>query len=98
MDDVRPERDRLELRQPGITFTRDGLGTDPTQIEGPDDETVTYGYDAAGDLVSPSRTRTRTSRHFTYRPGHYLESILDPLDRPTTTLIEYHPDGRLDGR
>jgi RHS repeat-associated protein len=77
---------------PGIAFVRDGLGR-IKRIEGPDGKAVLYGYDAAGDLVSVTDQNGKVT-HFAYRSGHYLESVLDELNRPSSTL-EYHPDGRL---
>jgi YD repeat-containing protein len=66
---------------PGIDFTKDPEGR-ITEIEGPDDTTVTYTYDGAGDLVTVTDQNGHTTT-LDYIADHYLEDITDPLGRPS---------------
>jgi RHS repeat-associated protein len=83
-----------------ISFTRDPAnGNRITQIAGPDDgvngqdQHWTYGYNAAGQLVSV--TDPVTTVHYSYDPssGELLQST-DANNQPLTT-ITYTPDGRV---
>ncbi len=76
----------------GITFQRDGHGR-ITQITDPADKSLTYSYDAAGDLVTVIDREAATSR-FTYSSNHFLLSTQNPLGRQPIRN-EYDAAGRL---
>ena len=68
----------------GIAFERDAEGR-ITEIRDPMDVPMSYGYDAAGDLVSFTDRENHTSRYF-YSGDHLLEEIQDPRGiRPSAT-------------
>ena len=77
---------------PGVTFERDASGR-VTRAVGPDGEDILYGYDANGDLVSVTDQRNNVTT-LTYLADHFLDQVIDPLNRPFTTF-EYDADGRL---
>ena len=85
-------RDGVRSSQgPAIDFHRDAAGR-IDKITGPDGATTTYGYDAAGDLVSVTDERGKAIS-MTYFPGHYLDTVKDPSGTPMTRY-EY-TDGRM---
>ena len=77
-----------------IQFIRDPQGR-IKQIIDPDGNTVTYGYDAAGDLVSVTDQEDLTTQ-FTYldTPAHFLDEVIDPLGR-MASKTEYDENGRV---
>lgn len=78
----------------GIDFVRDGNGR-ITQINAPDGVSVSYGYNAAGDLISVTDDDGRVT-HFGYYtdPAHYLKDVTDPLGRVGVSY-EYDAAGTL---
>ncbi|MCP3996209.1 MAG: hypothetical protein GY722_14285, partial [bacterium] len=77
-----------------IAFDRDAEGR-IEEIRDPKDDPMTYGYDAAGDLVSFTDREGHTSR-FVYASHHRLEEIEDPRGiRPVRN--DYDDAGRLIG-
>jgi RHS repeat-associated protein len=77
-----------------LTFVRDGAGR-ITSINAPDGTSMSYGYDANGDLVSYTDQVQQTTT-YTYKLGveHYLEDIIDPRGI-RVSRNEYDADGRL---
>ena len=77
-----------------LTFTRDTQGR-ITDITAPDGTSMTYAYDANGDLERFTDQASQTT-NYTYRAGleHYLEDILDPRGI-RVSRNEYDADGRL---
>jgi uncharacterized repeat protein (TIGR01451 family) len=76
---------------PAITIDRDEHGRIDS-VTGPGDRTVTYGRDAAGDLVSVTDAEDEVTT-LQYQ-DHYLTSIDDPTPGVFRRL-DYHDDGRL---
>jgi RHS repeat-associated protein len=79
-----------------IDFVRDGNGR-ITQIHAPDGVTVSYGYNASGDLISVTDNDGRTTQlgYYSTHP-HYLKDVTDPLGRVGVTY-EYDAAGTLTG-
>ncbi len=77
-----------------VPFTRDSQGR-ITTIKDPEGRSLTYAYDANGDLVSHADRETNATS-FTYETAfpHHLKEIKDPLGR-TPIRNEYYPDGRI---
>ncbi|GEP42219.1 RHS repeat domain-containing protein [Brevifollis gellanilyticus] len=77
-----------------ITFTRDGNNR-ITQIQAPDGVIISYGYDAAGDLVTVTDDDNRvTEMSYHANPAHFLKDVSDPLGRVGVTY-EYDAGGKL---
>ena len=76
-----------------IQFVRDTQGR-ITEIVDPDGNTISYGYDAAGNLdTSENRNGQKTTYMYYTDPAHYLASYEDPSgNRPVT--LEYDDNGR----
>ncbi|MCP3935356.1 MAG: RHS repeat protein, partial [Actinomycetia bacterium] len=77
----------------GLEFLRDGLGR-ITSIEDLLGQTISYEYDAAGDLVSVTDQANQVTR-FTYLEDHYLHKIILPPDNQAILAADYGADGRL---
>ncbi|QDV24439.1 putative Ig domain-containing protein [Aureliella helgolandensis] len=77
-----------------VRIERDSRGR-ITKITNQDDSTLQYGY-AEGNLVSATDANGNVVK-FTYNNvvEHYLEEIVDPLDRPITRL-SYDQNGRVE--
>jgi RHS repeat-associated protein len=77
-----------------IEFVRDAQSR-ITEILAPQGRTVSYDYDARGDLAAVRDTGARQAA-MTYfaDPPHYLESLVDPLGR-LALRTEYDADGRI---
>ncbi|HPA16325.1 MAG TPA: putative Ig domain-containing protein [Verrucomicrobiae bacterium] len=77
-----------------ITFSRDALGR-ITAIQTPDGKAIQYAYDPNGDLVGVTdRADNTTTYIYKQTHPHYLDRIIDPLNRPTTRT-EYDEEGRI---
>src|SRR6185436_3881510 len=79
----------------GLTFQRDSQGR-ITRITDPLSNSVSYVYDARGDLVSVTDQEGLITR-FTYLADHFLHTIIDPGGQQIVAA-EYQPDGRLKSR
>ncbi len=78
---------------PGISFERDDQGG-IERIVGPDGASVTYGYDAVGDLVAVTDANQHTT-DYEY-DDHYLTEVVDPTGAPWRRM-EYDLDtGRVE--
>lgn len=76
----------------GVSFTRDSKGR-ITKITAPDSGTITYAYDADGNLASMTDQAGNVTK-YTYNKSHGLTDIKDP--RGITPLRnEYDNSGRL---
>ncbi|MEM7785178.1 MAG: RHS repeat-associated core domain-containing protein [Planctomycetota bacterium] len=77
-----------------VVFNRD-LSNRITSIEDPAGNTIEYAYSTSGDLVTVS-DRLGQLTQFSYRSdrAHYLDQIIDPLDRPVSRSV-YNDEGRL---
>lgn len=81
-----------------IDFVRDARGR-ITQINAPNNRTISYVYDAAGDLVGVTN-EVGAETTFTYLndPAHYLETIANPEDAAQgrfTQRVIYDAGGRV---
>lgn len=76
----------------GVTFTRDANGR-ITQITDPNNKTISYAYNTAGDLISVTDRANRTTQ-FTYDAQHNLKTIVDPSGQ-TVMNNGYDANGRL---
>jgi RHS repeat-associated protein len=77
-----------------VTFERDAEGR-ITSVKDPLGELIKYKYDASGDLISVTDRENNTTRmEYDQEREHYLDKIIDPLDR-TGVRNEYGEDGRL---
>ena len=77
-----------------VRFGRDGQGRITTVID-PDGNEIEYDYDDAGDLISVTDREKNTTRYgYSEDRAHYLDEIIDPLNRPAVRT-EYGDDGRL---
>ena len=77
-----------------IEFRRDAQGRIVEVID-PLGNVIGYAYDNAGDLVGVTdREGNLTQYSYFADPAHYLDEIMDPLNRPMTRNA-YGPDGRL---
>ncbi|MBD2365063.1 tandem-95 repeat protein [Anabaena minutissima FACHB-250] len=81
-----------------VTFARDTQGR-IVQIFSPDGQQLRYTYDAIGNLVGVTDVGNNLTQ-FEYLPDqnrpHYLEGIIDPLNRPVMRN-QYDPQGRVIG-
>ncbi|MEA5620583.1 DUF4114 domain-containing protein [Cronbergia sp. UHCC 0137] len=77
-----------------IDFIRDGAGR-IIEIIDPEGNSLKYGYNANGDLVSVTdrQENTTTLKYEAPRP-HYLTEIIDPLGR-SGTRTEYGENGQI---
>jgi YD repeat-containing protein len=77
-----------------IDMDRDALGR-IVRIRDPKGQTVSYGYDAQGDLTSVRDQESLITR-FVYHnePAHHLQSIVRP-DGVTVAAMEYNAEGEL---
>jgi RHS repeat-associated protein len=77
-----------------ITFERDSRGRIVAAVD-PAGNKVLYSYDSEGNLVTVTDRMGHVVR-YEYNPGrkHYLERIIDPLNRPTMKF-EYDAQGRI---
>lgn len=97
---VDPSGNELTINENGIShssgksiaITRNGDGN-ITQITDPLNNTITYGYDANGDLISYTDQETYATT-YTYYPDHFLDQIIDPRGI-VANRIEYDNDGRM---
>jgi RHS repeat-associated protein len=79
---------------PKLTFTRDSQGR-ITEITGPSEQHLHYGYDAAGDLTSYTDADGNTIT-YAYDSDHDLLTTTGPgASRPLQTL-RYNAEGRLE--
>ena len=76
---------------PSITFTRDAQGR-ITKVVGPENETLLYGYDPAGNLKTLTDAASNTLT-YEYNGNHDLLVSKDPDLRPFRTLT--YENGRL---
>jgi YD repeat-containing protein len=77
-----------------VTFERDNQGR-ITSVTDPLGAKVKYAYDAKGDLVSVTdRDENQTKFEYDATRAHYLDKIVDPLDREAVKT-EYDELGRL---
>ncbi|UBF29556.1 hypothetical protein K9N68_14015 [Kovacikia minuta CCNUW1] len=77
-----------------VTFERDAQGRIQSVID-PSGKRVTYAYDALGDLVAVTdRDNNTTQFDYNDNRAHYLENVIDPLNRPGVRT-EYDDQGRL---
>src|SRR5690606_20361656 len=78
----------------GVQFVRDGEGR-ITEIRLPDGESLTYAYDASGNLVSSADALDdETAYRYLRNPAHYLRDIIDPRG-VRVTRNEFDDQGRL---
>ncbi|MGR3278198.1 putative Ig domain-containing protein [Acaryochloris marina NIES-2412] len=78
-----------------VMFERDAQGR-ITTVTDPLGNQVTYEYDALGDLVAVTdRERNVTQFKYDDTQPHYLDEIIDPLNR-TLARTEYNEQGQLD--
>ena len=75
-----------------VDFVRDATGR-ITQVVAPDGTALSYGYDAAGDLVSVTDQLGYVTQ-FSYLADHFVEQIVDPEGHPIARN-EYDQDGRV---
>jgi YD repeat-containing protein len=86
-----------------IEFERDAEGR-ITEILDPNDATLRYTYDAAGDLRSFTDQRTTSRRSYHARRAHYLDTIVDPgpaggpdrIRRPAAVAVIDAPGHRVE--
>lgn len=79
-----------------IAFERDAQGRITRAID-PAGNSVLYAYDSRGDLTHVTDREGNLTRYeYLLAPAHYLDKVIDPLDR-TGVRAEYGPDGRLAG-
>jgi RHS repeat-associated protein len=77
-----------------ITFERDAQGRIKS-VKDPMNELIKYEYDDNGDLISVTdQEEYKTTFNYNVERPHYLEEIIDPLDR-TVSRTEYDDSGRL---
>uniref|UniRef100_UPI0016857BDF RHS repeat protein n=1 Tax=Oscillatoria sp. FACHB-1407 TaxID=2692847 RepID=UPI0016857BDF len=77
-----------------ITFERDAQGR-IVSVQDPMQEYIRYEYNAQGDLISVTDREQNTTRmEYNGERPHYLDRIIDPLDRPGVRN-EYDEQGRL---
>ncbi len=77
-----------------LSFNRDAQGRIES-IVAPDGTSMTYGYDANGDLVTyTDQVNNVTTFTYTNATDHYLEDIVDPRGI-RVSRNEYDADGRL---
>ncbi|WP_013334653.1 putative Ig domain-containing protein [Gloeothece verrucosa] len=77
-----------------ITFERDSKGRITAVID-PLGNKIQYQYDAKGDLIAiTDRENNKTEFVYDDRQPHYLEEVIDPLDR-NGAKAQYNDEGRL---
>ena len=80
--------------QVAVEFQRDVLGRIRRIVDGRGGA-LQYDYDPTGNLIaSIDRNGNQTTFEYLNDPEHYLERVVDPLNRPTNR-VEYDADGRL---
>jgi RHS repeat-associated protein len=94
--------DQLTFTQAGITsssgqkvtFGRDAQGR-ITTVTDPTGNQIRYEYDRIGNLIGVTDgTGDKTRFEYNNQQVHYLEKVIDPLNRPIART-EYNADGRL---
>ena len=78
-----------------ITFQRDPQGRITAVID-PAGQKITYAYNAAGNLAGVTDRQQNTTT-FQYRTDfpHYLDKVIDPLNRPVEQAVYDPTTGRL---
>ncbi|MEL4897541.1 hypothetical protein [Crocosphaera sp. Alani8] len=77
-----------------VKFLRDAKGR-ITSIVDPSDNIIQYEYDVNGDLIKViDREENETKFDYSEEREHYLETIIDPLNREAVRT-EYDENGRL---
>ena len=78
---------------PKLTLTRDSQGR-ITEITGPSEQHLHYGYDTAGDLTSYTDA-DGNSTTYSYNNDHYLSSTTGPESAKPLQRLVYNEEGRL---